>query len=171
MTSTREQLADLFERVRKRQCLGFNSSLADEAIAIVHHEFVEVCCAGAVVDRLWWHQGYTLHRGAKDPQLGPPIPIAQTIEPLAGEVAEWLLTQCHACGHRADCIAGHINDPTGCEEIEPPTFAASYYDAGGVRTYVLASGECQACAGSGDTGKRPARSALARRGHAEAGEV
>jgi hypothetical protein len=146
MDDTREQLADLFRSCRERQRLGFARSLADEAIAIVHRELVEVCCAGAVVGQL----------PACPAQMGQPcsddcercevrnsdgraIPIAQTIEPLVGDVARELLEQYNAPDRLRGC------ELIGVPAVAPP-FAASYYDANGVRTYVLAAAECAGCA-------------------------
>jgi hypothetical protein len=107
-------------------------------------------CAGAVVSCLLNHAG-DFPRAGKMPPSGllllraRSIPIAQTIEPLAGEVVAWLACV-RGCGETGGGACSHLNEEDHQGLPCPPPFAAAYYTAGGVRTYVLASGECEACA-------------------------
>jgi hypothetical protein len=112
---------------------------------------VEECCEGAVVGRLPYHDPFKddtrqaaaelaaemREHHARYPML-PAIPIAQTIPSLAVAVAQALLEQYSAPDRLRGC------ELIGVPAIAPP-FAAAYYDRAGVRTYVLASGECECC--------------------------
>lgn len=101
------------------------------AVAAYRRTLIKECAAGAVVGRLYTHAGWPAHIG---PDPGP-IPIAngppgdERLREVAGEllVMPW--------------------EVETADDAWP--FAAAYHDAGGVRTYVLVSGECKPCAGCG----------------------
>lgn len=121
-----DRLTDLFA-----ECLASGSppfgDFAERARAIVHRSLVEECCAGAVVGRLPTPSGMSRpqeirHRWWRELPL---VPIAAAPVSLA------------------DKVAVEMSQRAGCEDPFP--FAAAYTDAGGVRTWVLASVACPMC--------------------------
>lgn len=121
------------------QVAGVLSDVEAAAVGAFRRTLIAESCAGAVVGRLpppgLRDDGFILL-----PDLWPPVPIAQTLPSLGPEVAGALAGRCWCEGVWSD---------GDCDAPEPPPFAAAYSDAGGVRTYYLASAACDECGGSG----------------------
>jgi hypothetical protein len=107
-----------------------------ERVDEYHDRLVEECCEGAVVMRFDDHMadldGY---EGIDHEHRFTVIPVAQSVPSLAVAVAVRLLRE-QFWSVEGQCLH------------DPSPFAAAYYDRAGVRTYVLASGECEVCEGA-----------------------
>lgn len=92
----------------------------------------------AADDRLDWHDNRGWLGYIPTVSVGPfaelALPVAKALQ---RHIPCWF--ECDS-----DCYGAACN--VGCAR-EPYPFAAAYSDASGVRTYVLVSGECEACNG------------------------
>lgn len=144
-----EQLRELCAEVLGKGSPPFDGYAA-RALAIVHRSLVEECCAGAVVGRLPRLRPFMAiavggeWEDARGHQGVIPIADVGGFASLAEDVARTLLeSDCPPCsGTTCDICEERGHDPSS-------PIAAAYTDAGGVRSWVLASAACSACDGFG----------------------